>query len=148
VDYQCMFSKGETGFRIHYYGSSGWTENDDRHITEPCLDPGDRCPLKGGNDQAWKGTDVKPGAWFHLALVVRERAIAYYINGALEVEEGPDDVSSGSEILAIGNNADRARSFDGVVDEARIARQARSADWLKLEYENQRPGSTFVTVQR
>jgi hypothetical protein len=148
VDYQCMFSKGENGFRIHYYGSASWGTNMGKHITEPCLDPGDRCPLKGGNDQPWMGVDVKPDEWFHLAFVVRERAIEYYVNGVLEVEEGPGNVSSGFEILSIGNNADRNRSFDGVLDEARIHGEARSADWVKLEYENQRAGGKLVTILR
>jgi hypothetical protein len=153
VGYQCMFSKGESGFRIHYYGEVAWTSNKDpntgksKHITEPCLDPGDRCPLKGGNAESWQGTDVGPNEWFHLAFVVRGKAIEYYINGALEVKEGPGNVSSGTEILTIGNNADRNRSFDGVVDEARISNTPRSADWVKLEYENQRPDSKFVTVE-
>jgi hypothetical protein len=148
VDYQCMFSKGENGFRIHYYGSSSWGTNMGKHITEPCLDPGDRCPLKGGNDQPWMGVDVMPDAWFHLVFVVRNRAIEYYINGVLEVEEGSGNVSSGFEILSIGNNADRNRSFDGIVDEARIHSEARSADWVKLEYENQRADGKLVSILR
>ncbi len=32
------------------------------------------------------------------------------------------------------------------MDELRISSTARSADWIKLSYENQRTGSTYVTI--
>ena len=37
--------------------------------------------------------------------------------------------------------------FAGSVDEVRISHQTRSEDWLKLDYEAQRPGSTLLSVE-
>jgi len=45
----------------------------------------------------------------------------------------------------IGNNAVRVdRSFDGIVDEVRISGTARSDDWIKLLYENQKVERVLV----
>jgi hypothetical protein len=46
---------------------------------------------------------------------------------------------------ANGGNA-WSRWFSGDLDEVRISNVARSADWVKLDYENQRSGSTTVQV--
>ena len=40
----------------------------------------------------------------------------------------------------------RARYWDGHLDEIRLARGVRSADWIKLDFETQKPTSTSVTV--
>jgi hypothetical protein len=36
--------------------------------------------------------------------------------------------------------------YDGLMDELRVATVLRSADWVKTEYDNQKPGSTFISV--
>jgi hypothetical protein len=154
VNYQAIFTKGETGFRIHYYGLSSWSSNRGKHITEPCIEMpggGDFCPLAGvekpGDPQTdtWKGVDVKPGEWFHLAAVLDKPRVSYYVNGVHQItwENGGTWVS-GSEPVCIGNNADRSRSFDGVLDEARILNAPRDVHWLRLDYESQRAGSVFL----
>jgi len=49
----------------------------------------------------------------------------------------------------IGRNDERPeQTFDGRIDEARISAAARSADWIKLSYENQRPDQTLVEIRR
>lgn len=40
-------------------------------------------------------------------------------------------------------NGKRAFEFSGDLDEARVHSVARSAEWIRLEYENQKPGSAF-----
>lgn len=37
--------------------------------------------------------------------------------------------------------------YDGIIDEVRISNVARSSDWIKASYENQKSGSTFVTIE-
>jgi hypothetical protein len=37
--------------------------------------------------------------------------------------------------------------FNGALDEVRVEKSYRSPDWIKLSYENQRPGSTVVTFK-
>src|SRR5262249_1835974 len=72
VEYQSVFTKGETGFRMHYYGLPEWDDNKGKNIVEICVEAvggGDLCPLKGGDTAPWKGTDVAPGAWVHWVAV-------------------------------------------------------------------------------
>jgi hypothetical protein len=38
--------------------------------------------------------------------------------------------------------------FQGSVDEVRLAHQARSEDWLRLDYESQKPGSALLTFEK
>jgi hypothetical protein len=40
----------------------------------------------------------------------------------------------------------RARYWDGHLDEIRLARGVRNADWIKLDFETQKPGATAVAV--
>jgi hypothetical protein len=152
VDYQCAFSKGETGFRIHYYGSSEWDDNHNKHIMEPCVEAvggTDLCPLRGGNENAWQGTDVAPGSWWHLTIVHDHPNISFYINGELEVtvDWGGTWTSGAARPVAIGNNSshsDGRRSWDGAVDEVRFLARPRSASWIKLDYESQRADQQVV----
>ena len=43
--------------------------------------------------------------------------------------------------------AGNSEFFNGVLDEVRVEKSFRSPDWIKLSYENQRPGSTMVTFK-
>ena len=72
-----------------------------------------------------------------------------YVNGLLD---GTAGVSSGglvsnSGILVIGNDIwFSSRNIDGIVDEVRISNIARSADWVKTEFNNQNSPGTFYTI--
>jgi hypothetical protein len=151
VDYQCAFSKGETGFRMHFYGSNEWDDNKGKHITEACVEQvggEDLCPLKGG-EMPWLGTDVKLGQWWHWTVVQDYPSIRIYLNGTLEVEntDGGDWTSGAKAPVGIGNNttwSDGRRSWDGYVDEARVLNEPKSAAWVKLDYESQREGQKLV----
>jgi hypothetical protein len=150
VEYQCMFSKGEGGFRIHYYGAADWTENGGRHIVETCVEGAeDECSVN------YKGTSVAPGdTWFHLVAVYDHPKIMMFINGALmstEMDAGAWK-SDATKPMMIGNNSSypvrpgkETRSFDGFLDEARVMGVAKDANWIKLEYESQRDGQKFLT---
>ena len=146
VEYQAAFTKGETGFRMHYYGLADWTENKNRNIVEICVNGGSSiCPLKGGNDAAWKGTDVAPGKWFHWVAVHNYPKLTFYLNAVLEASSDEAGTwKSGPEVLAIGNNVHyaSARSWDGYLDEARVMNIPKDANWVKLEYESQREGQS------
>jgi hypothetical protein len=139
ITWQAMFTKGERGWRIHYWGLANWGGNNGKHITCVCISPDDRCSTPGG-----QGTDVSMGKWFHLVMSQASTSVALYVNGRLETKMASSSYASGDEPLCIGNNADRARSFDGLLDEARVSNVTRSESWIKLDYENQKPGSTFL----
>jgi hypothetical protein len=144
VNYQCMFSKGEGSFRIHYYGLAEYYGN--RHLTEICVEgPNyDECPV---NEKS--GTSVEPGKWWHLVGVTDHPKINYYINGAPESSDSDDSPwkSDATKPVVIGNNSSGlGRSFDGIVDEARFMNVPKDTNWVKLEYESQKEAQKFSTV--
>ena len=66
-----------------------------------------------------------------------------YINGKLDSEEHPHLNIHTPERMWVGgwyNNYD----FQGDIDEVRLSTVERSADWIWLEYENQKPLQTLV----
>ncbi|MGF1584718.1 MAG: DUF2341 domain-containing protein, partial [Bacteroidales bacterium] len=80
-----------------------------------------------------------------------------YINGGSSDNDKlkTGDISSDPDIHAaignqpklawvLGNNSKRA--FNGTLDEVRVIKAARSADWLATEYNNQSSPSTFYTT--
>ena len=151
VEYQAAFTKGETGFRMHYYGLPNWTENKNKNIVEICVEEpggGDICPLKGGNANAWQGTDVASGKWFHWVAVHNKPNISFYLNAELEVSSnGGNSWTTGTKEVAIGNNSSSmGRSWDGYLDEARVMKVVKDANWVKLEYESQREAQKFSTL--
>jgi Concanavalin A-like lectin/glucanases superfamily/Domain of unknown function (DUF2341) len=58
--------------------------------------------------------------------------------GALAVPTGP--------MFTLGSTSN-LEFFNGILDEVRIEKAFRSPDWIKLCYENQRPGSAMVTFR-
>jgi hypothetical protein len=54
--------------------------------------------------------------------------------------------TNGSYISLGGEQADTDENWLGQLDEVRISSTLRSNDWLAAEYNNQRAGSTFVSV--
>jgi hypothetical protein len=138
VSYQCHFSKGEKGFRLHYFGNST--------IVETCLEHptmNDLCPVKNN------GAKVVPGQWFHLTGVHDFPKHGIYVNGVLDAmftSAGPW-ISDPTKPVMIGNNASNtARAFDGFLDEARLMDVAKDEHWIKLEFESQKEGQKFLTV--
>jgi biopolymer transport protein ExbB len=145
VAYQCMFSKGEGSFRIHYVGTA--SEYGGKNIVETCAEGtenGDLCPVNP------KGTDVAPGKWWHLVAIHDRPKHSIWVNGAKEAgvdDDGEVWKSDPAKMVMIGNNSSATgRSFDGWVDEARIMNVAKDENWIKLEYESQREEQKFVTV--
>jgi hypothetical protein len=88
--------------------------------------------------------------WTHLAGTYDGSFIRLYVNGALAGEyswvNGPvPPVPSVPVPWTIGGWGQQAgESFTGKIDEARIYRGVWSPDYLKLSYENQRPGSAVL----
>jgi hypothetical protein len=144
VEYQCMFSKGEGDFRLHYFGKAEFYGN--RHLTESCLESSTRndiCPVNEAS-----GTDVKPGSWFHVMAVHDHPNTTYYVNGKQEAKLSAPEAwkTDATRSITIGNNASsKGRSFDGYLDEARLMTVPKDASWVKLEYESQREGQKFLS---
>jgi hypothetical protein len=83
------------------------------------------------------------GEWVHVVHTYKDRDSRTYVNGRLDGATTPKLKILIPVRLWIGgwyNNYD----FVGDIDEVRISKVARSADWIKLEYENQKPMQTLV----
>jgi len=91
-----------------------------------------------------EGASTLPmGAWLHVAHTYGRGTGKLYINGRLDGSATPTLNIKNPARLWLGgwyNNYD----FIGDLDEVRISKVARSADWIKLEYENQKPLQTLV----
>lgn len=103
-----------------------------------------------------KGTSVKAadaihtGAWEFLAVTVSGTTAKIYRNGALAQsgDLGKAITNVRRAFIYLGRNDwDRGGYFKGPLDEAAIAKTARSADWMKLAYANQMPGQKLVSFK-
>lgn len=90
---------------------------------------------------------VPAGEWVHVAHTYRSGEARLYVNGVL------DGTNTGGPPLAIKRPAKMwiggwygNYQFAGAIDEVRISSVVRSADWVKLEYENQRPLQTLAGI--
>jgi hypothetical protein len=69
-----------------------------------------------------------------------------YINGVEVADQSATgNLKTGSGPLLIGKRTD-GRFLKGCIDELRISSEAKSADWIKTEYNNQNNPSSFVTI--
>jgi hypothetical protein len=91
-----------------------------------------------------KGVSQIPlNEWIHVVHTYGNGPRRMFINGQLDVEATTKlDIKIPSRLWLGGwyNNYD----FIGDLDEVRISKVARSADWVKLQYENQKPLQTLV----
>ena len=138
TSYQAHLTKGEGGFRLHYFGTTD--------IVETCLESGagnnDLCPVNNN------GTRVVDGQWFHLVGTHDHPRHTIYVNGKLDAAFMSNELwkSDPTKPVMIGNNSSSTgRSYDGLLDEARIMNVAKDDHWIKLEYESQREGQKFLT---
>jgi hypothetical protein len=76
--------------------------------------------------------------------------INWYVNGTFvdndEASASVDADLSTEYVIGAWWDGSFSRTFDGILDELRLSNTVRSADWIKLNYENQKSGQTFVTV--
>ncbi len=102
------------------------------------------CYFSDGNVQG--GSTLRPGQWIHVMHTYQKGDSRVYVNGVLDgastSRSTPLAIKSPARMWIGGwyNNYD----FVGDIDEVRISKVARSADWVKLEYENQKPLQTLV----
>lgn len=91
-------------------------------------------------------TPLAANEWVHVAHTYEKGTSRVYINGQLDGESrtqsAPLALKSPAR-LWIGGWYDNY-DFAGDIDEARVSRCTRSADWVRLQYENQKPLQTLV----
>ncbi|HWE97937.1 MAG TPA: DUF2341 domain-containing protein [Tepidisphaeraceae bacterium] len=83
------------------------------------------------------------GKWIHVVHTYGDGEGKVYINGKLDGAEKPKLAIKSPSRLWIGGWYDNY-DFVGDIDEVRISNVARSADWVRLEFENQKPLQTLT----
>ena len=115
----------------------------------------------GGRDDGGAATavlstnPVNNGNWHHIAFTVGGTVgtndSRLYVDGVLQGSPGAGlTVGFQNTIpIALGNDL-RTGLFPygvtGLIDEVRVVQYPMTADWVKCEYENQKPGSTFYSL--
>lgn len=109
-------------------------------------------PPKIRMDCYWSGANVSGNSrlplnqWIHVVHTYQEGDSRVYVNGRLEAAsssvKNPLALKSPAGMWIGGWKNDYW--FSGDVDEVRISGVARSPDWIRLEYENQKPVQTLV----
>ena len=74
---------------------------------------------------------LSDGAWQHIAVVFKAEELEVYLNGSAVMTVPISLVESAGDIY-IGANKAGNQGFVGEMDEVRISKTARSADWIKL----------------
>lgn len=87
---------------------------------------------------------LAPGAWHHLAVTASDRLVVF-IDGA-EVAATAAALPELAGNISIGGTPTAGTGFKGLLDEVRLANQARSADWLNFEALTDGPDSKLVAV--
>lgn len=107
-----------------------------------------RIRLAGPSGNQGSQTDLPRGAFVHVAATFEGGATRYFLNGKPDgVADSLLSLPTNASALRIGSAADGTGRFRGIIDELQISRIARSADWIKLSFENQKPGSRVISVR-
>jgi hypothetical protein len=90
-------------------------------------------------------SSIPTSEWVHVIHTCQKGDSRIYVNGRLDGvstnADNPLDIKSPSRMWLGGWGG---YVFNGDMDEVRISKVARSADWVKLQYENQKPLQTVV----
>jgi hypothetical protein len=135
-------SSGSDGYQTIYSSGEGWTiQRETGAKFESCINQ---------NCAIGKGMNVKE--WVHFMLVRDGGSQSLYMNGAKVAGGGaanradakPLGIGQQTQYLDPVKNVNEKRSWEGILDEARVMNVAASTDWIKLEFESQKPGSKFL----
>ncbi len=86
------------------------------------------------------------GQWNHVAATYENGVSKIYFNGKLDGTRTHKAAMSIVKdiVVSIGGMRGTDYRYSGDIDEVRVSRVARSADWMKLQFENQKAMQTLV----
>jgi len=102
------------------------------------------CYFSGANVAG--GRTLPMSQWIHVVHTFKNGDSRIYVNGILDgvsTSAGAPLAIKSPARMYIGGWYNNYR-FDGDIDEVRVSRVTRSADWVKLQYENQKPLQTLA----
>ncbi len=88
-------------------------------------------------DAKTSAAPIKLNQWQHIAITAKKDLLTLYLNGQA-VGNAEINLAAMNPSLVIGEG------FTGLLDEVQVAKQARSADWIKLQFRSQSPDFTVV----
>jgi hypothetical protein len=116
------------------------------------LNSGNEWEFVEANSRGWQSTAHPAGKakWVHIVGVRNGISQSLYVNGLL-VDNSITSITGANrnttfEVNLGRNSQNNGSFFSGQLDEVRISNVARSADWVRLNYENQKPHQTLVNV--
>jgi hypothetical protein len=98
---------------------------------------------------------VTLGAWNYVTISRTATTTSFYLNGNADGSSGVSGVTTAGQVSGIGADGkgtiDAGEQFLGLIDEVRLSASstsggARSADWIKTEYNNQNSPATFYSL--
>ncbi|MCP3914561.1 MAG: DUF2341 domain-containing protein [bacterium] len=127
----------------------GWGQQGAQHLSYLTLSSLGRTKFHGYAADPEGVTRLARGAWHHVGVTLADGTIRFYLDGALEhattIRTLDTSTPSGCYLGKHTPPPGRwARHFHGALDEVRFEDRARSAAWMKLSYENQRPLQRLV----
>lgn len=96
----------------------------------------------------YKFHELALSKWYHLASTYDGEKIRLFINGEIvDSTETFDDTphSNDDHPLLFGGRVNEF--FKGIMDEVRIEKKARSAEWIKLCYKNQKADGAVINIK-
>ncbi len=101
------------------------------------------------SDDAWTspaGT-FAAGTWYKIDGTFDGANVIFYMNGlAVYTHANTKTLSYDATTLALGGPPSGNGNFNGIYDEFRLSKVARSADWLITEYNSQNNPAAFMAV--
>ncbi|MEI6606212.1 MAG: LamG-like jellyroll fold domain-containing protein [Verrucomicrobiota bacterium] len=82
--------------------------------------------------------------WYHVIHTYDKGESRLYINGKFENASRHELHMPDKYWMAMGCYAGNLGSYAGKIDEVRVSKVARSADWISMQYENQKPLQTLL----
>lgn len=106
--------------------------------------------LKDSLYGARSAREINADEWIHITGTYDGSQIRIYLDGVLEgAVERKGPISDYGRGLCFGKyEHDEASNFNGVLDEIRVTGTARPPAWIRLSYENQRPGSRLLSFSK
>jgi hypothetical protein len=102
------------------------------------------CYFSGGNVES--SGSLSMNQWTHVVHTYKAGEARIYVNGVLEGENkakgGPLNIRTPARMYLGGWYGNY--QYEGDMDEARLSKVTRSADWVKLEFENQKQMQTLT----
>lgn len=153
---ECWFKTGFSGGQNAFgYGDNG--ANGDRFSIFTAPVSGSNIGIEVENDLAYCSY-TPDNAWHHIAVTLpsgqtTSGGVKIYLDGVLQTTTSQHNNTLNTSAARITSGAVPGLSggvpfgyWTGAVDEGRISSVARTDDWYTTQYNNQKTGSTFLTI--